>query len=166
VSDIPRGAAAPEDEERYRQLATELADAVEVALEPWVVRTIEARCSESGHVVDDEVRQAAHDAGRRCRDEVGAAVRELLLTDPDDQRDSPLALLRGATRFATEVLRSAGVPPVERDEFSESSFPQDVYDLSPASFADVDPSLHEPGLMWGAAKAHIHLARRRAEGRR
>jgi hypothetical protein len=41
-----------------------------------------------------------------------------------------------------------------------------VYDLTPASFADVDPALHEPGLVWGAAKAHVHLARRRREGRR
>ncbi len=117
-------------------------------------------------MVDDEVRTAAHDAGRRCRDEVGAKVRELLHTDPDDQRGSPLALLRGGTRFATEVLRRLGVPPVQRDQFAESAFAEDVYDLSPASFADVDPALHEPGLMWGAAKAHIHLARRRAAGRR
>ncbi len=38
MSELPRGAAAPEDEERYRQLASELAAAVELALEPWVVR--------------------------------------------------------------------------------------------------------------------------------
>ena len=31
---------------------------------------------------------------------------------------------------------------------------------------DLDPALHEPGLRWGAAKAHVVLARRRAEGRR
>jgi hypothetical protein len=46
------------------------------------------------------------------------------------------------------------------------SFPDDVYDLTPASFADVDPALHEPGLVWGAAKAHVHLARRRRQGKR
>src|SRR5918998_1467217 len=67
---------------------------------------------------------------------------------------------------ATAVLRAAGARPVPRDEFSERSFPDYVYDLSPATFADVDPSLHEPGLLWGAAKAHVHLARRRREGRR
>ncbi len=166
MNEVPRGAAAPEDEERYRQLTTELADAIELALEPWVVRSIETRCRESGHVVDDEVRRTAHAAGRRCREQVGGAVRDLLATDPDDQRGSPLALLRSGTRFATEVLRGLGVPPLERDEFSVAAFAEDDYDLSPASFADVDPSLHEPGLMWGAAKAHIHLARRRAEGRR
>ena len=36
-----------------------------------------------------------------------------------------------------------------------------VYDLAPANFADVDPALAEPGLLWGAAKAHVHLARHR-----
>ena len=41
-----------------------------------------------------------------------------------------------------------------------------LYDLSPASFADLAPALKEPGLVWGAAKAHVHLSRRRAEGRR
>jgi hypothetical protein len=55
---------------------------------------------------------------------------------------------------------------VARDEFSERNFPDDTYDLTPASFADVDPSLHEPGLEWGAAKAHVHLARRRRQGTR
>ena len=35
----------------------------------------------------------------------------------------------------------------------------DVYGLAPASFADVDQSLYEPGLEWGAAKAHAHLTR-------
>ncbi len=45
-------------------------------------------------------------------------------------------------------------------------FPDDDYDLTPASFGDLDPALHEPGLVWGAAKAHVFLARRRAAGQR
>ena len=53
-----------------------------------------------------------------------------------------------------------------RDEVAVRQFPDDVYDLVPASFAEVDPELHEPGLVWGAAKAHVHLARRRSEGAR
>ena len=61
---------------------------------------------------------------------------------------------------------NAGVPAVVRDEFAERAFPGDVYDLAIASFADLDTALHEPGLVWGAAKAHVVLARRRAEGLR
>jgi hypothetical protein len=59
------------------------------------------------------------------------------------------------------VLVEAGVAPVRRDPHAERLFPDDVYDLAPAAFADLDPSVHEPGLVWGAAKAHVVLARRR-----
>jgi hypothetical protein len=34
------------------------------------------------------------------------------------------------------------------------------------TLGDVRPDLTEPGIAWGAAKAHVVLARRRAEGRR
>ena len=67
-------------------------------------------------------------------------------------------MLRTLVRYPTDVLRSAGARPVTRDEFAVRNFRDDVYDLSPATFADVDPALHEPGLVWGAAKAHVHLA--------
>ena len=93
-------------------------------------------------------------------------MRALLETDVDAQAGNPLAVLRSLVGYPTEVLRAAGARPVARDDFAVRSFPEDVYDLSPATFADVDPELHEPGLVWGAAKAHVHLARRRREGRR
>jgi len=67
--------------------------------------------------------------------------------------------VRSATREVTDVLESVGIPEVERDEFAERAFPDDVYGLAPASFADIDQSLYEPGLEWGAAKAHAHLTR-------
>ena len=35
-----------------------------------------------------------------------------------------------------------------------------------ATVVGLPTALHEPGLVWGAAKAHVVLARRRAEGRR
>ena len=87
-------------------------------------------------------------------------IRTLLSMDLDEQATNPLALLRSAVRYPTEVLAAHGVPPVDRDEFAVRAFPDDVYDLSPASFGDVHPDLHEPGLVWGAAKAHVHLQRR------
>ncbi len=108
---------------------------------------------------------AAADAGRQAEVEVGQAVRALLEADIDQQPTTPLSLLRGAVRYPTAILRDAGVPPVERDEVQERLFPEDVYDLSPATFADVDPSLAEPGLVWGAAKAFAHIQRHK-HGRR
>ena len=68
------------------------------------------------------------------------------------------------TPESLQVLRDADVPAPTRDEFLARQFPDDIYDLSPAAFAEIDPALHEAGLMWGAAKAHVHLARRRAHG--
>ena len=144
----------------------ELADGIEAALPAWVLRCVMARGEEAGVVVDDTVVGTAAVAGRACAADLGPRVRALLARDIDDQRSSPLAVLRGAVAYPTRVLQAAGVPPRRRDEFAERTFPDDVYDLTPATFADIDASLHEPGLMWGAAKAHVHLARRRAEGLR
>ncbi len=132
----------------------------------WVVGCVERILVAYRGGVDPDERLAAESAGAAAVAEVAPAVRALLSTDIDEQRTSPLALVRGAVRYPTEVLRLAGVPSVERDPFAVRQFPDDPYDLTPATFADLDPALHEPGLTWGAAKAHVHLARRRREGRR
>ena len=58
---------------------------------------------------------------------------------------------------------AAGVPEASRDREAVRFQPEDVYDLAPASFADLAPELHELGISWGAAKAHVHLRRRRRE---
>ena len=145
---------------RVEPHATALADAVEVALPGWVERSVvRIMAAWLGRAPDADVLEAAHDAGRRAATEVGAEVRALLEADIDEQWTTPLSLLRAAVRFPTAVLRDAGVPPVERDPFRERLEPDDLYDLSPASFADVDPALAEPGMVWGAAKALAHRRR-------
>ncbi len=65
--------------------------------------------------------------------------------------------------FAPEI-RAFGEPPVNAMMARLSS--GNEVGLAPASFADLHPDLHEPGLVWGAAKAHVVLARRRREGLR
>ena len=139
--------------------ATALADAVEAALPVWVEGCVRRRLADAGRPYDGAVAGAVAAAGARARDEVGPAVRRLLEQDVDEQATTPLSLLRGAVRFPTSVLRALGVPPVDRDEVQERLFPDDPYDLTPASFADVDPALAEPGLVWGAAKAFVHIQR-------
>jgi hypothetical protein len=156
----------PDDAAALAGYATALADALVASLPGWVERSVvEMLTSSRGGATDDE-RAAASEAGRRADAEVGPELRRLLAIDIDAQTTTPLAVVRGAVRYPTEVLRSFGVPPVERDDFTVSQFPDDVYDLVPRSFAEIDPSLQEPGLNWGAAKAHVHLQRRRREGRR
>lgn len=139
--------------------ARALADAVDAALAGWVERSVERLLMEATGEADPATMAEARAAGDRARDDIGGRVRALLEADIDDQRQSPLALLRSAVAYPTAVLRRAGVPPVGRDEFSLDRFPDDDYDLTPASFADVDPSLLEPGLAWGAAKAWAHRRR-------
>jgi hypothetical protein len=141
-----------------------LADAIEDVLPGWVERTVASVLVTAGVEADESVRADAVEAGERARGEVGAAVRALLALDIDEQRSTPLSLLREAVRFPTDVLRRAGVAPVgERDDVRVRLFPDDVYDLSPAAFADVDSRLTEPGLVWGAAKAYEHLRRHKPE---
>ena len=146
--------------------AEELAAALDGAIAPWVERSVVRLVTAYWGEVPPDVLASARDAGRRARVEVGAELRAFLALDVDRQATNPLAILRAAVRYPTTVLRDAGVPPVRRDEFKEQAFPDDVYDLVPATWKDVDPSLQEPGIVWSAWKAKTVLDRRRAEGRR
>lgn len=93
-------------------------------------------------------------------------VAELLSSDIDAQRANPLAVIRSLVPAITASLRAEGSSPVSRDPDAERLFPHDVFDITPGAFSDIHPDLHMPGLAWGAAKAHVHLQRRRAEGLR
>jgi hypothetical protein len=132
--------------------AQALADAIDAALPGWVEATVAAR-------VGSRVAEEAAAAGQRARDEIAPRVRALLEQDVDDQRSTPLAILRDAVRYPTEVLRAAGAPPAERDDFARERFPDDDYDLTPATFADLGPQVFEAGITWGAAKAWVHKQR-------
>lgn len=149
-----------DDEARLAELAEGLADGVVAALPGWVARCIAARSV--GVTVDDVVVAAA---GRRAAADVGPRVRRLLAADIDEQRTGPLALVRHAVAYPASVLSAAGVAPVERDADAVRLFPDDAYDLSPASFAELHPDLRGPGLEWGAAKAHVHRRRHGAHPR-
>lgn len=135
-----------------------LLEAVDGAVAGWVMRDVERR---AGRPLAAEERAAAEQAAADAREWVHHQLGLLLSTDIDEQRSNPLSVLRAAVRYSTGVLQAMGAPPVARDDFALRSFPDDVYDLSPATWADVDPSLQEPGLTWGAWKAHQHLQRHR-----
>lgn len=90
----------------------------------------------------------------------------LLALDVDDQQSNPLSVLRSAVDGPTALLRSHGVEPRPIDPFLVERYPDDVYGLGPATWADIDDELHEPGITWGAWKAMTVLQRRRDEGRR
>jgi len=138
-----------EDVDRaLRDHGARLADAVEAVLPAWVARCV-------GGVADPT------DAARAAVADVVPRLRELLARDVDDQHRNPLAVLREAVRYPTAVLRAAGVEPRPRSAYDEEHFPDDVYALTPMTWRDVDESLHEPGLVWGALKARASIARHR-----
>ena len=142
-------------EQQLANSARKLADGIAQALPGWVVAAVQSRLPH----MDPETQAAAEAAGLAAAAELGHQVAQLLAADIDNQRDNPLAVLRQAARYPTEVLSAAGASPVERDDFAIERFPHDVYDLTPASFADIHPDLQTPGLEWGAAKAFVHRRR-------
>ena len=141
--------------QQLAECARELSDGICQALPEWVVSAVESRLPE----MSPEIRREAEAAGAAAAAQIGEEVARLLAADIDDQPENPLAVLRRAVQYPTEVLADAGAAPVERDDFAIHRFPDDAYDLTPASFADIHPDLQVPGLTWGAAKAFVHRRR-------
>lgn len=137
----------------------ELARAIEAALPGWVVRSVERVLVAWRGTADAAVVAEAAAAGAQAAAEIGARLRALLEADIDEQRSTPLAIVRDAVRFPTEVLRRAGAPPRRRDAGAQALFPDDDYDLVPGSLADIDPAVGELAIAWGAWKAMAHRRR-------
>jgi hypothetical protein len=159
-----RSGPDPDPDDALRHYADALATAVDAAIPMWVERVVRQVLAAQGLAVEADTAARLDQAVAAARDAGAPQVRDLLAMDIDEQPTTPLTLLRSLVRYPTEVLRAAGARPVARDEVDQRMFPDDVYGLTPASFADLDPSLHEPGLAWGAAKAYVHLSRRRRPG--
>jgi hypothetical protein len=153
------------DEQRVAEHGRRLAEGVDAALPGWVVQCVEDRVRAHLGDVSEAVHADAAAAGEQARQMVMPPLRALLETDVDEQWTGPLAIIRRAVPYPTGVLQHAGIPSVTRDDAAEALFPADIYDLTPASFGDIAPSIQELGIVWGAAKAHVVLTRRRAEGR-
>ena len=149
-------------DELLRRYGEELTDAVEAAIGPWVAAAVRSRL---GRPPDPAIIDAADAAADAARRQVTGALRALTALDIDDQWTNPLAIIRSATAHPTAVLRSAGVAPVDRDVHDARINPDDVYALAPAAFADLGERVHDAGLRWGAAKAHVHLERRKERNR-
>lgn len=151
-----------EDDERQLAAYADVLHAATVEAVPtWVRRMATGRAAAGGVTVDSA---ALDQTGVATRALVAPALRRVLDADVDDGAGSPLAALRAAVGPMTELLERSGAAKPPRDEFVAKAFPGDPFDLGPAAFSDVAAELHEPGLMWGAARAHVHLRRRRERG--
>lgn len=147
------------DEDKLAGYAEELRLGLVDHTSAWVERLVRARVEPA--LVSPLVAALSADLER-----VLGEVTALLRTDIDAQRANPLAVIRSLVPPITDALRGAGATPAQRDPDAERLFPGDIFDLTPGAFSDVHADLHMPGLAWGAAKAHVHIQRRRAEGLR
>jgi hypothetical protein len=143
--------------------AQRLVAGVEAGGSRWV-ETAVARIVDAWGALDEtaraEVAAASAAAGERSAARVANELRTLLALDPAAQRATPLEVIRSLRREATEVLRAAGVPEVERDPYESRAFPDDVYGIvlhSPAELGDDD--LGGALLAWGLGKAKVLRAR-------
>lgn len=130
-----------------------LVAATESHLAAWVVGCV------SRFTGDEAVLARAGAVGKAAAAAVAGELADLLAADIDAQPTTPLAVLRSAVRHPTSVLAAAGIPPVDRDAFARDRFPDDLYGLTPATFADIHPAVGEAGLAWGAARVVAHRAR-------
>ncbi len=148
-----------DDDARFRAYGEALADGLARCLPSWMDAVVAARARGRSDVLTPAVRDAEVER-------VVAEVRALVATDVDAQSTSPLEIVRSLVPALTDVLTTSGVSPIERDPDAVRLHPTDVYDLTPANLGQIDPELTPLGIAWGAAKAHLHLSRRRAEGLR
>lgn len=146
--------------DRVDEYSQRLFDALSDSLEPWLRRSFD-------RVVDTSNVRSRVDVGRRDEVVSEAAratlerLRQLFETDVLKQRHNPLQIIRSATDPVSAELRGLGAQPVERDEFQQRSFPDDDFGLCPATWVEIDESLAEVGLEWGAWKAAAVISRRR-----
>jgi hypothetical protein len=140
----------PSFDETLADIGQELAARVSEAVDALLPADVPGR---------DRVMERARAAGRRAGEDVAGTLHILLAADVDAQRSTPLAVVRGAVSYPTEVLREAGVAPVPRDPFVSERFPDDPYGLTPASLQTLRPDLGELAIAWGAAKAMAHRRR-------
>jgi hypothetical protein len=155
-------ASVPDGGRLLARYGEELADAVEQALGPWVVQAIRHRLPPLSVADTAALAPRLDVAAAEAVADVIPRLRQLLALDVDQQWTNPLALIRQATSYPTAVLAAAGVAPSARDSTEVRLQPDDLYGLTPATFADLGPEVHERGLRWGAAKAYAHLERRRS----
>lgn len=142
---------------RFVDITNELADAVVDAVPGWFDAVARRHLGTAG--APERWALDVAEAATRIERE----IRALADIDIDAQRTTPLTSIRTLAAVATPLLRLEGVAQVTRDPHAVSIHPDDVFDLTPGGFADLGDRVQAAGLAWGAAKAHLHLRRRRKD---
>ena len=118
----------------------------------WATRSILTIAPESSE-------EDARAVGVTVASNLSPRLIELLSSDIDDQRQSPLALVRRHMYPLTAHLAELRASPAVRDPYDEEAFPADVFALGPKAWSDLGDDVSDAGLRWGAAKAMAHRRR-------
>jgi hypothetical protein len=151
-AETPNEPDSASDEETFARLGADLADGVMASVGGWIENCL-ARFGLTVSPAELE------DATGQALAIIETPLRALLRADIDQQRGTPLTIIRQAVVVPTAVLRALGVEPASRDPFDAQQFPDDIYALSPANFAELHETLQETGLRWSVAKAYLHRQR-------
>ncbi|NLA35216.1 MAG: hypothetical protein GX868_05950 [Actinobacteria bacterium] len=141
-----------------RDIAERLVEAIVAAVPQWVLAAVAARTSELDADTQAAANRRAVDIGAAAAGEARTELAALLALPVDEQRSTPLAIVRALVRYPNEVLGEAGAALVRRDPFEERANPEDRYGIAVATWADLGEEVAELGLAWGAAKAYLHKA--------
>lgn len=95
--------------------------------------------------------------GWKAAEEVEGKVSELLAAVEDLQPVAPRALLvlQEAVAYPTGVLLRASVPKAARDRSAIKAYPDDVYNISPRSLAELHPMAPELFASWEEARLAV-----------
>lgn len=163
MTDAPPGDEA-NARDRLDATGAAIVAGVEAQVPAWVRAQVERLLDAWGRAaagVRARAEEASAEAGAGAAARVTAELRALFAVDPEDQRATPLEIVRTVYREPTAVLEAVGVPPIVRDEFDERAWPDDVYGLVPRTLGDLgDPDLAPLHLAWGMAKAAVIRTRR------
>ena len=133
--------------------ATPLRQAIAAAVRPW----LESAVARRGVAADPEVSELIEAVAA----EVETSIAELVDADPDVPLSGPLERIRRTVVPVNEFLQRRDVPKPMRNTMDVEMHPEDLYDLGPMTFRDLGDEVHDAGITWGAAKAHLHLKRHR-----
>lgn len=151
-----------EDLAAWRRIGEDLRAAVGAAVPSWLERIVGGVLATQQITPEGSFPQDFQAMAERTSRFVDTGLETLFAADPDEQRGTPLGVLRAALRFPSELLDAHGAVAVRRDDMARWSVPEDRYNLCPANLAELSDEAGQLGLAWGAGKAHIHLKRRRA----
>jgi hypothetical protein len=143
------------DAAKFFEYGKRLRRAIAEAIRPWLDAVVESRVSNAALTADladtlDDIAIA-----------VDRSIAELINADADEPLSGPLERIRREVEPLNDAFDRLGVPPPHRDAVDVRMRPADRHALGPMTFRDLGDDVHEAGITWGAAKAHLHLQRRR-----